>query len=85
MTTTQISRGGQISIPAKIRRRWQTRNLMLEDRGDEIVLRPEPADPIAAAAGSLAIGSLNSDQLRAASREDDAAAEQRRTPSLGER
>ncbi len=80
MTLTKISSGGQISIPAKIRRRWQTKQLVLEDRGNEIVLHPVPADPISAAAGSLAGGNLDSDQLRAISRADDAAAEQRRYP-----
>jgi len=50
----KISRGGQISIPAPIRKRWGTRTLTLEDRGEEIVLRPAPDDPIAAAAGAFA-------------------------------
>ena len=37
----KISKGGQVSIP-------------LEDRGGEIVLKPVPDDPIAAAAGAFA-------------------------------
>lgn len=53
MKKVQISKGGQISIPASIRRRWQSRDVVIEDRGDEIVVRPLPADPIAAARGSL--------------------------------
>lgn len=50
----KISKGGQISIPAPIRKRWGTGTVTIEDRGEEIVLRPAPDDPIAAAAGAFA-------------------------------
>ena len=50
----KISKGGQVSIPAPIRKRWGTTTLTLEDRGEEIVLKPAPDDPIAAAAGAFA-------------------------------
>lgn len=50
----KISRGGQVSIPAPIRKRWGTSTVTLEDRGDEIVLKPAPDDPIEAAAGAFA-------------------------------
>lgn len=50
----KISKGGQISIPARIRKRWGTTTVTLEDRGEEIVLKPAPDDPIAAAAGAFA-------------------------------
>ncbi|MGH2727617.1 MAG: AbrB/MazE/SpoVT family DNA-binding domain-containing protein [Actinomycetota bacterium] len=49
----RISKGGQVSLPAPIRRRWATDALVIEDLGDRVVLRPIPADPIAAARGSL--------------------------------
>ena len=52
----KISKGGQISIPAPIRKRWGTTTVTLEDRGEEIVLKPAPDDPIAAAAGAFAGG-----------------------------
>ena len=42
-----------MSLPAPIRRRWATDALVIEDLGDRVVLRPIPADPIAAAKGSL--------------------------------
>jgi hypothetical protein len=42
-----------VSLPAPIRRRWATDALVIEDLGDRVVLRPIPADPIAAAKGSL--------------------------------
>ena len=50
----KISKGGQVSIPAPLRKRWATSTLTLEDRGEEIVLKPAPDDPIAAAAGAFA-------------------------------
>lgn len=74
-----ISKGGQISVPADVRKRWQTRRLQLEDRGDELVLRPAPDDPIAAAEGVLR-GRLNltSEEMRAQERDEEAAIEARR-------
>lgn len=69
----RISRGGQISIPAAVRRRWATDNVLIEDRGgDELVLRPLPADPIAAAIGSVPLpGGMTSERLRAEARKEE--------------
>jgi bifunctional DNA-binding transcriptional regulator/antitoxin component of YhaV-PrlF toxin-antitoxin module len=79
MRTAKITRGGQISIPSPIRRRWGTSMLALEDLGDRIVLTPTPDDPIAAARGALAGElSMSSERLRAAAREAEAASERRR-------
>lgn len=50
----KISKGGQVSIPAPIRKRWGTTTVTLEDRGEELVLKPAPDDPVAAAAGAFA-------------------------------
>ena len=50
----KISKGGQVSIPAPIRKRWGTTTVTLEDRGEEIVLKPVPDDPLEAAAGAFA-------------------------------
>ena len=53
--TLRVSRGGQVSVPAEIRNRWKTDRLVLEDRGDYVVLRPPDADdPVAAAYGAFA-------------------------------
>jgi AbrB family looped-hinge helix DNA binding protein len=71
--TIRISQGGQVSIPADIRRRWGTDRLVLEDRGDDVVIRPLPADPISAARGSLKVeGGLTSEEMRRLAREEDA-------------
>jgi bifunctional DNA-binding transcriptional regulator/antitoxin component of YhaV-PrlF toxin-antitoxin module len=79
MKTTKITRGGQISIPSSIRRRWATSTLTLEDLGDRVVLTPAPDDPIGAARGAL-LGelSMSSGQLRAAAREAETMSESRR-------
>jgi bifunctional DNA-binding transcriptional regulator/antitoxin component of YhaV-PrlF toxin-antitoxin module len=37
-----ISRNGQVSIPAETRARWQTRQVIVVDLGDRIVMRPAP-------------------------------------------
>lgn len=78
MRQALISSGGQISIPAEIRRRWGTDRLLLDDRGDAVVLRPLPIDPIAAAIGSLAGPGPTTDEIRADLREEETEIEQRK-------
>lgn len=77
----RISQGGQVSVPADIRRRWGTSMLLLEDEGDRIVLRPAPRDAIAAAEGALAaeLGRIDLARLRREARASDAASTRRRT------
>jgi len=68
----RISKGGQISIPAAIRHRWATDRVLLEDRGNSVVVRPIPSDPIGAARGSLRLpDGLTSDRLRERARAED--------------
>jgi bifunctional DNA-binding transcriptional regulator/antitoxin component of YhaV-PrlF toxin-antitoxin module len=70
-----ISRGGQVSVPAAIRKRWGTRTVLAEDLGDKLVLRPAPDDPIAAVRGIFAGamgGGPTTDELRAGARAEDA-------------
>jgi len=78
----RISKGGQISIPAAVRRRWGTSTVVMEDRGDRLVLVPAPDDPIAAADGALAgeFSDLNVRRLRRRARIDERVAEGRRRP-----
>ena len=64
-------------MPAAVRRRWQTKNVRVEDHGDHVVVRPLPDDPIAAARGALK-ERIDTAKLRAEAREDEAAAEARR-------
>jgi len=82
MKVTRISQGGQVQIPAEIRRRWGTKDVVIDDGGTYIRIRPLPDDPIAAAAGSLARpGGLSSDELRQQSREEELEAEERKWAS----
>jgi AbrB family looped-hinge helix DNA binding protein len=76
----KISKGGQISIPAPIRKRWGTGTVTLDDQGDRIVLKPAPDDPIAAAAGAFAGEGppLNWDEIRREEREAELEAEERK-------
>jgi bifunctional DNA-binding transcriptional regulator/antitoxin component of YhaV-PrlF toxin-antitoxin module len=77
MRITRISQGGQIQVPAEVRRRWGTSNVVIEDLGDEISVRPVPDDPIGAALGSLKL-SHPAEELLRISREEEAAAEERK-------
>lgn len=76
-----ISSGGQISVPAAVRKRWGTRTVLAEDHGDELVLRPAPDDPIAAVRGIFAeemSGGRTIDELRTGARAEEAELERRR-------
>jgi bifunctional DNA-binding transcriptional regulator/antitoxin component of YhaV-PrlF toxin-antitoxin module len=77
MKKAKITVGGQISVPASVRRRWGTSVVAVEDLGDRLVLRPLPEDPIAAARGALK-GRASSSGLREIARRDEEAAERRR-------
>jgi AbrB family looped-hinge helix DNA binding protein len=78
MELLKVTSAGQLSLPARIRRRWGTRRVAIEDHGDRVVLRPVPDDPIAAAAGALKGRIPPTDELRARAREDERRAEERR-------
>jgi bifunctional DNA-binding transcriptional regulator/antitoxin component of YhaV-PrlF toxin-antitoxin module len=74
-----ISSGGQVSVPAAVRKRWAARAVLAEDRGDHIVLRPAPEDPVSAAVGAFAreIGALGSEEARRLDREEELDAQER--------
>lgn len=74
-----ISKGGQISVPAAIRKRWGTRTVVAEDHGDHVVLRPAPDDPVAEAVGAFAreIAHLGSEEAKRLDREEELDAEER--------
>ncbi len=80
MTATRatISRNGQISVPAAVRHRWGTRAVLVIDHGDYAIVRPIPDDPVTTLHGAHAGPGITSDQARAAERDAEAAAEQRR-------
>jgi bifunctional DNA-binding transcriptional regulator/antitoxin component of YhaV-PrlF toxin-antitoxin module len=74
----RITAGGQVSLPAAVRRRWGTKTVAIEDLGDRVVLRPLPDDPIAAARGALKGRLPSTAELRKKARKDEADAEARR-------
>jgi bifunctional DNA-binding transcriptional regulator/antitoxin component of YhaV-PrlF toxin-antitoxin module len=78
MRVTSISRGGQVQVPADVRRRWGTRRVILEDLGDTLEIRPLPDDPIAAARGAFAGLGLTSNEMVRQLREEEAEAEARK-------
>ncbi|CAN5793870.1 hypothetical protein BH24CHL6_BH24CHL6_13490 [soil metagenome] len=78
MRQTRISQGGQVQVPAEVRRRWGTRNVVIEDEGGYLVISPIPDDPIGAAMGSLTGMPMSSDEMRGQSREEAAEAEERK-------
>jgi bifunctional DNA-binding transcriptional regulator/antitoxin component of YhaV-PrlF toxin-antitoxin module len=77
MRVTRISQGGQIQVPAEVRRRWGTSKVVIEDLGDEISVRPVPDDPISLALRPLKDG-LSTEAWMRTSREEEAAAEERK-------
>lgn len=74
---TRISQGGQVTVPAPVRRRWDTERVALEDHGDYLLLRPvaDPIDGFVGFAGGRGVPA--SEQMRAQSRAEEAAAERR--------
>ncbi len=81
----KITRGGQISVPAEIRRRWGTDQVVLADEGDRIVVEPVSSDAIDRAAGAFRHHAKGIDlaQVRAAEREAEQEREEHRLRALG--
>jgi len=65
-----ITKAGQMSLPATIRRRWNTRAVVIDDRGDHVVIRPVPPDPIGAIRGRFAGRGSSEDARRLARAEE---------------
>lgn len=73
----KVTKNGQISLPAPIRARWQAGAVLVIDKGDHVIVRPVPDDPIAALRGKFAGPGPTSDEMRAEEREADAEREER--------
>lgn len=50
----RITRGGQVTVPARVRKRWRAAAVIAEDQGDRLVLTPAAEDPVASVAGVFA-------------------------------
>jgi len=67
----KVTGSGQISLPAQLRRRWGASTVLVVDLGDYAIVRPVPADPIAALRGAYAGAGPSTDDTRAAERATD--------------
>ena len=86
MRLVKVTRGGQISIPAEVRRRWSTSRLRLDDQGHRLILEPGPDDSVAALRGAFANPDKpGSHELRLRARREEQAAEERRARGHGPR
>ncbi len=74
-----VSRNGQISVPAVVRRRWGVRSVLVIDRGDYAIIRPIPDDPVTDLEGTHSGPGGTAEQARAADRRAEDAAGQRRS------
>lgn len=41
---SKLTTGGQITVPAHVRKRWKTERVTVEDRGDHLIVRPMSED-----------------------------------------
>jgi bifunctional DNA-binding transcriptional regulator/antitoxin component of YhaV-PrlF toxin-antitoxin module len=77
MERLQITAEGQMALPAEIRERWKTSQLVAEDRGDHLILRP--FDPIELARGALKNSSgPSTDEMTRMNREEEQEIEDRK-------
>lgn len=83
MKATRISQGGQVQIPAAVRKRWGTRDVLIQDGGAYIRIMPIPDDIIAAVSGSLAGPGPNVNEMIRQNREEEAEAEERKLRHMG--
>jgi hypothetical protein len=76
MKLAKISQGGQIQIPAEVRHRWGTRDVMVVDGGNYLRISPVPDDPISAVRGIFAGPGPSASEVAQQWREEDIAAEE---------
>ena len=67
-----VSRNGQVSIPADTRARWNTRQVVVVDLGDRVVLRPLGDRPVDDLEGKYRGRGPTTDRARKQVREEDA-------------
>jgi bifunctional DNA-binding transcriptional regulator/antitoxin component of YhaV-PrlF toxin-antitoxin module len=67
-----VSQNGQVSIPAEARARWKTRQVIVVDLGDRVVMRPLSDVPVAKLEGKYRVRGPSSDQARRAARREEA-------------
>jgi AbrB family looped-hinge helix DNA binding protein len=74
----KVTLGGQISIPADVRRRWNTDRVVVIDTPDGLIVRPFDANAADRIMGKYARrDAMTSDEMRRSSRDEDAMREAR--------
>lgn len=71
----KLTAGGQISVPAAVRRRWGTQRVKITDAGDHLVVEPEPDNRFAALQGRFAALGVDGGTVLRRMREDEQHAE----------
>jgi bifunctional DNA-binding transcriptional regulator/antitoxin component of YhaV-PrlF toxin-antitoxin module len=82
-TESKVTKNGQVSLPAELRRRWDAKSVLFIDKGDHAVILPMPEDPIRSLRGKYAGPGPTTDEMRAQLREEEAEAEERRSGAAG--
>lgn len=57
---SKLTTGGQITVPAHVRKRWNTERVTVEDRGDHLIVRPMAEDRAARIAALRGIWNFGS-------------------------
>jgi bifunctional DNA-binding transcriptional regulator/antitoxin component of YhaV-PrlF toxin-antitoxin module len=79
----KLTSNGQISLPAEIRHRWHAKSMIVIDRGEYVIVRPMPDDPIGALYGAHAGPGPTTEKARAIERQQDAEREEQRLRASG--
>jgi bifunctional DNA-binding transcriptional regulator/antitoxin component of YhaV-PrlF toxin-antitoxin module len=66
-----LSRNGQVSIPAETRARWNTRQVLVVDLGDRVVMRPVGAEPVGELRAKYGKQGPTTSRARRESRQED--------------
>lgn len=75
----KISRNGQISIPAEVRKRWNTDRVIVMDTSDGLIVRPFDPEAVDKLMGKYQhLVNETSDEMRRAIREEQAQKEDER-------
>lgn len=84
-TSAKVTLNGQISLPAALRHRWRAVSVLVIDRGNYAIVRPVPADPLAALRGAQAGPGPSLEQARAAERDAEPGAQRSGSKATGRR
>jgi AbrB family looped-hinge helix DNA binding protein len=78
LTLMKVTQGGQISIPAEVRRRWNTDRVVVIDTPDGLIVRPFDPNAADRIMGKYhRPGAMTSDEMRRIARDEDAEREAR--------